>query len=124
MDTPPQLKNTLTQQQSNDQSPLDEASAGALRSTYNHGQRLSQDDYIQLAEISLSDIDPDYPKLLLTISSIVAMLIITALTAFLLITKPFPLMIVTSIIILMIFLAAIIIKLIHLKADKITYGLS
>ncbi|WP_350431490.1 PH domain-containing protein [Shewanella sp. H8] len=128
MDTPPQLKSTLTSQQSHAQSTLSDASVKrsaeeTLQSVYHHGPRLSQGDYIQLADLSLSNIDPNYPKLLLIISSVVAMLIITALTAFLLLTKPFPLMIATSIIILAIFLAAIIIKLIHLKANKIAYGL-
>ncbi|WP_137226173.1 PH domain-containing protein [Shewanella sp. MEBiC00475] len=128
MDTPPQLKSTLTSQQSHAQSTLSDASAKTsaeeiLQSVYHHGPRLSQGDYIQLADLSLSNIDPNYPKLLLIISSVVAMLIITALTAFLLLTKPFPLTIATSIIILVIFLAFIIIKLIHLKANKIAYGL-
>jgi membrane protein YdbS with pleckstrin-like domain len=128
MDTPPHLKSSFAQAPINDLSTLSDASATApvketLAHVYDHGPRLSPDDYIQLTELPLSNIDPNYPKLLLIISSVVAMTIITVLTAFLLIINPLPLIIATGFIALTILVAALVIKLIHLKANNIAYGL-
>ncbi|HBF45866.1 MAG TPA: hypothetical protein DDW91_05050, partial [Shewanella frigidimarina] len=100
------------------------SSAGStIAHDYDHGPLLSQDEYIQLTELPLSNIDPNYPKLLLIISSVVAVIIITVLSAFLLITKPLPLTIASVGLVSAMILAVVVIKLIHLKAHKITYGL-
>ncbi|MBB1363856.1 PH domain-containing protein [Shewanella sp. SR44-4] len=129
MDTPPQSKSPIAQPQSTDPSAVSDtnsatSSAGdTLAHVYDHGPRLSQDEYIQLTELPLSNTDPNYPKLLLIISSVVAVIIITVLSAFLLITKPLPLMIASVGLVSAMLLAVVMIKLIHLKAHKIAYGL-
>ena len=128
MDTPPQPKSPIAQPPFNDLSAVSDTSAtssagSAIAHDYDHGPLLSQDEYIQLTELPLSNIDPNYPKLLLIISSVVAVIIITVLSAFLLITKPLPLIIASVGLVSAMILAVVVIKLIHLKAHKITYGL-
>jgi hypothetical protein len=128
MDTPPQSKSPITQPQSNNPSTATTISAMSpsgetFAHAYDHGPRLSQDEYIQLSDLPLSSIDPNYPKLLLIISSVVAVIIITVLSAFLLIAKPLPLTIAAVGLVSAIVLAIVLIQLIHLKAHKIAYGL-
>ena len=128
MDTPPQPKSPIAQPPFNDLSAVSDTSAmssagSTIAHDYDHGPLLSQDEYIQLTELPLSNIDPNYPKLLLIISSVVAVIIITVLSAFLLITKPLPLTIASVGLVSAMILAVVVIKLIHLKAHKITYGL-
>ncbi|MGX9460820.1 PH domain-containing protein [Shewanella sp. A14] len=124
MDTPPHLKSPVAQPQFNEPTTIsDDSTKETLPHTYNHGPRLSQDEYIQLADLPLSNIDPNYPKLVLIISSTVAVVIITILTAFLFIAEPLPLAIATVGLLSACVLAALMIKLIHLKASKIAYGL-
>ncbi|AZG72435.1 PH domain-containing protein [Shewanella livingstonensis] len=128
MDTQPHLKSPLTQSPINDPSSLSDTSTSiaakeTLTHAYHHGPLLSQDDYIQLVDLPLSNIDPNYPKLLLIISSVMALIIITLLSGFQLIAKPLPLIIASLVLVFAMLLAAVIIKLIHLKANKIAYGL-
>lgn len=128
MDTPPQPKSPIAQPPLNDLLAVSDTSAmssagSTIAHDYDHGPLLSQDEYIQLTELPLSNIDPNYPKLLLIISSVVAVIIITVLSAFLLITKPLPLIIASVGLVSAMILAVVVIKLIHLKAHKITYGL-
>jgi membrane protein YdbS with pleckstrin-like domain len=128
MDTPPHSKSPLAPSPITDSSTLNDTSSflavkATSADTYDHGPRLSEGDYIQLADLPLSNIDPNYPKLLLIMSSVVMMIIITALTVLLLIINPLPLIIATGFIALTILVAALVIKLIHLKANKIAYGL-
>jgi len=126
MDTPANLTMSSAPQQSNDTSTANDICAPARQTKpqgYDHGPGLHQNDYIQLADLPLSNIDPNYPKLLLIFSGAMATIIITTLTALLLIIKPQPLMLTMAIIILTILVAALAIKLIHLKANKIAYGL-
>ncbi|WP_259395625.1 PH domain-containing protein [Shewanella sp. SR43-4] len=133
MDTPPHVKSPFEQPPINEPAIISDTailfaeklSAEKESSTniYDHGRRLSQADYIQLADLPLSNIDANYPKLLLIISTLIAVVALSLLSVFQLIAQPLPLMIALVGLVSVTLLAAIIIKLIHLKASKIAYGL-
>ncbi|MBB1388666.1 PH domain-containing protein [Shewanella sp. SG44-6] len=133
MDTPPHVKSPFEQPPINEPAIISDTailsaeklSAEKESSTniYDHGRRLSQADYIQLADLPLSNIDANYPKLLLIISTLIAVVTLSLLSVFQLIAQPLPLMIALLGLVSATLLAAIIIKLIHLKASKIAYGL-
>ena len=121
MDTPPQSDTKLqsgTQQKSQPATNIDMNSE-----QYHHGKCLTQANYIQLADLPLTPIDPHYPKLLLIISSTIVFTIDTALMIILFIAQPLPINMSLVITPLIILISLGIIKLIHLKATKISYGL-
>lgn len=89
---------------------------------YRHGPSLAQTQYIPLAELSLQAVDNNYPKLLLIISIAVAVLITLVVSVFGIVNPNIPTSAILAILPICLLIAVIIIKLVHLKAQKIAYG--
>lgn len=91
-------------------------------SHYDHGPSLTQAQYIPLATLPLQAVDANYPKLLLIVSIAITLLITLVITIFGLINPDIPTSVTLSILPCYALLALIVIKLIHLKAKRIAYG--
>ncbi|GGB67939.1 PH domain-containing protein [Shewanella inventionis] len=98
------------------------AESAAELNHYQHGPKLTQVQYTPLAELTLQAVDANYPKLLLIISITIAVIIMLALGIVSQIALNIPINVTLSILTAYALLALIIIKLIHLKAKRISYG--
>ncbi|GGP65081.1 hypothetical protein GCM10009347_33660 [Shewanella algicola] len=98
------------------------AESAAELNHYQHGHILRPAQYIPLSRLALQAVDANYPKLQLIISITIAVLITLGITIFGLINPDIPTSVTLSILPGYALLAVIIIKLIHMKAKRIAYG--
>ncbi|GGQ33490.1 PH domain-containing protein [Shewanella litoralis] len=98
------------------------AESAAELTFYQHGHILRPAQYIPLSRLALQTVDANYPKLLLIISVSIAVIITLVITVFGLVNPDIPTGVTLSILPGYALLAAIIIKLIHMKAKRIAYG--